>query len=1503
MKKFLFLSLTLAVLFGCAKESDIDNLQNQIDDLKSNQIASISSQVTSINTSITNLVAMDSELKGYITTLQEQKTSLEKADEALSSSIAALREELENDISVAVADALAQMSAYKQAVDDQIESLNAAIEALQTKDKELQQQITTLKNYVENDLKTYIDNGDNTMKTWVSATFATLEQYNATSGIIATIQGQLLTINNKLTELESTAAGISLQELQEALSTLDEDHQAKLNKAVSDCNDAITTAKEQITAAYTTAIQNAISSSESSMKTWVNNQLAGYYTIAQTDAKIDALKNTLEEELNTQRNYLEDLISNLEASLNIKIDGNKALIDGLQGQLNNLSAEMSEIAGNVIENSSNISKNASDIAQNAKQIAENASDINTYEQLITANKQLIKANEAAITANASAISDLQNRATADEKTIADNAANIAKNAQDIAANAALISANAGAIYNNAIAISDNSADILQLQSDLATTRTEITAAYQQAIASAINTLDGKLTGQIATEVATLNTHIDDEVAAINVAMDALSARVTTCEKDIKNIKNTIYSIQQDIENLQDQVAAILARIQSIAFVPAYSDGKVPVSYTDNGTLTPGTATLDFELQPASTATELAKVWQTALKMKAVYTITKATPETAQLTITSVSADKGYLSVTVSGAALSEDFFRSRCSANASLVISDGNNELASEYVPLVPWTTDVISFGDPLFKAYCVEDFDSDGDGEITEDEAKAVTTISASMLNISSLIGIEYFSNLESIDVSFNKLETLDLSHSPKLETVLVNGNKLQSLGLSGLAAMTELDCSNNKLTALNVSESEGLLSLNCTNNQLGSLNVQKNKALTDLQCSSNQLVTLDVKNNTALETLYCRKNSINVLDVTKLTCLKNLDCSQNSLASLNLYQNLNLDILYCASNHLYGLGLSANTKLTFLDCRSNTINALDVSKNALLETINCTNNQLVRLDVSSNPALETIACTGNPALTKLWVKDAAQAAALSVTKDDFTAIAYNNGGINIPDAKLKTYLVALFDEDEDGEISILEAENVQNVNCSSRAVADLTGLENCPNLKYLNFNGCNVSTIELPNLKKLETIVAYGNPIQRINVNNDTALTALYLQDVNTNALSGNSFTINAYDQASTLYLAFAGTGYTELNLTNSSSLTSYDITENIQLTKLVASSNPNVTSVNISSLNDLTYLDLNACGLTALDVDHNINLVTLNCSSNSISTLNVDNNTLLITLDCSENNLTALKVSNNIMLDYLDCSSNSLANINVRNNTDLRTLNISSNVGIIAIALGYNSLLETFNASKTGLTDIDLSANLAVKTLNLSGCSAMHIIDLTLNTALVDLDLSGTSLATLDVSKNNALASLTYDDCTINATGLKVGSYVNVSNKKGVVFYSSGSIVKIVSSDEATKTWGYYGSTVGAQSASDGVDNTNKIPDSEAAQWCRAKGSAWYLPAIDELNALYINKTYVNTTLSIIGGMQLESDWYFSSSEYNPSFARSINFSNGAIDGNRRNDEHRVRAIRIL
>ena len=82
-----------------------------------------------------------------------------------------------------------------------------------------------------------------------------------------------------------------------------------------------------------------------------------------------------------------------------------------------------------------------------------------------------------------------------------------------------------------------------------------------------------------------------------------------------------------------------------------------------------------------------------------------------------------------------------------------------------------IFFADENFKAYCVENFDANGDGKITLEEAQAVTAIDCSGKNITSLVGIEYFSNLKTLNCSNNTfLTTLDISGNTSLTTLNCN-------------------------------------------------------------------------------------------------------------------------------------------------------------------------------------------------------------------------------------------------------------------------------------------------------------------------------------------------------------------------------------------------------------------------------------------------------------------------------------------------------------------------------------------------------------------------------------------------------------------------------------------------------------------------------------------------------------------------------------------------------------
>ena len=146
------------------------------------------------------------------------------------------------------------------------------------------------------------------------------------------------------------------------------------------------------------------------------------------------------------------------------------------------------------------------------------------------------------------------------------------------------------------------------------------------------------------------------------------------------------------------------------------------------------------------------------------------------------------------------------------------------------------NFPDATFRNY-VGGFDQNTNGYLTENEINVVTDISVPLMDITSLKGIEHFTELITLDCNSNKLTALDVTKNTALKNLICAGNQLSDINLSKNTALEGLDCSYNKLTALNVST---------------------NTALTTLSCENNQLTALDVTNNTSLSTLYCYGNKI---------------------------------------------------------------------------------------------------------------------------------------------------------------------------------------------------------------------------------------------------------------------------------------------------------------------------------------------------------------------------------------------------------------------------------------------------------------------------------------------------------------------------------------------------------------------------------------------------------------------------------------------------------------------
>jgi hypothetical protein len=125
-----------------------------------------------------------------------------------------------------------------------------------------------------------------------------------------------------------------------------------------------------------------------------------------------------------------------------------------------------------------------------------------------------------------------------------------------------------------------------------------------------------------------------------------------------------------------------------------------------------------------------------------------------------------------------------------------------------------VSIPDMIFEDYLMTNFDSDGNGDLETGELDAITKINCSGMNISTLSGIESFSNLTELDCSDNNLTSLNVSGMTNLATVICASNRLSSINVGGCSSLSWLICSDNRLGTLDVSGNAALTLLVCLYN-----------------------------------------------------------------------------------------------------------------------------------------------------------------------------------------------------------------------------------------------------------------------------------------------------------------------------------------------------------------------------------------------------------------------------------------------------------------------------------------------------------------------------------------------------------------------------------------------------------------------------------------------------------------------------------------------------------------
>ena len=578
---------------------------------------------------------------------------------------------------------------------------------------------------------------------------------------IKTITEQIDGINASLPKLEQadkdlkdmiTSLGGTAGDLQKAIDANDSKIaavKADLEKALTELREADTKDKEEVMAALIAA-KAEITAKLEAMKTEAEGKLKdieGAITElkekdVQLDKRISELKEYVDKGLAGTKDWALKTFTTLESQKAIEEDiaAIKGDVEGLKKSLADLEKRLTEKFAKDLENA--VSGLDTKITEQVKAITA------AYTDAITAAKTEI---ESAYTAAIeSAIKDLEtslkgwvNETLTAYSTVASTEAKIDALRTDLEGQlesqktyleglvnalskdmegltkvnselAKLIKANADAIGENANAIADNKERIAKLESDLAAAKAEIKTAYEKAIGDAISASEGKLTKEITDKIAEVNKTIDDKVATVQNAIDALTVKVTDLEKSVQAISNDLNSLKNSVKDLEDRLNA---RVQSISYIPTYTDRVEEVYFTVGNINYIKDLTLQFEVMPHDMA---QKITVDQVSGQATYPQTRA-GSLKSFEVKSVSGDAdGILTVVIDPIKfLNNDHYNSyygtMSQAAIRVAVSDSKTggSIASEYISVEPkkynrFMSYTTTTGDELNR-YCYSVYDNDG--------------------------------------------------------------------------------------------------------------------------------------------------------------------------------------------------------------------------------------------------------------------------------------------------------------------------------------------------------------------------------------------------------------------------------------------------------------------------------------------------------------------------------------------------------------------------------------------------------------------------------------------------------------------------------------------------------------------------------------------------------------------------------------------------------------------------
>lgn len=305
----------------------------------------------------------------------------------------------------------------------------------------------------------------------------------------------------------------------------------------------------------------------------------------------------------------------------------------------------------------------------------------------------------------------------------------------------------------------------------------------------------------------------------------------------------------------------------------------------------------------------------------------------------------------------------------------------------LPKPTDIISFGDKNLKRMILEakpDADINKDGELSIKEASTIVELKLGFetkeevtadKKITSLEGLEYFVNLESLDLKNQFItDTAPIERLSKLLYLRLAGNDIQQINLTELTKLEDLRLFGNKnLQTIDLSKCLYLKQLYLQDTSLKELDLRKHKRLELVLLNRSKLEKVAFDGLPLLENISLVENHLTEIKATNLPKLKELHANSNQLTRVTLEAVPLLERLNLYKNKLTTLQLPRLPKLMFLFLFDNQLSKIDLGNLPLLLTCAISNNPLTELDFGKNPGIRNLEAEYMPNLEKINLQNEA--------------------------------------------------------------------------------------------------------------------------------------------------------------------------------------------------------------------------------------------------------------------------------------------------------------------------------------------------------------------------------------------------------------------------------------------------------------------------------------------------------------------------------------------------